>query len=136
MARWQAARLHHGRASHAHFPPSLLTTSPRMAFRGRPRAKFRRLGSSQRPSALQTDALTMLARPEYVPHPGRLPKGEERGGRASGGSRTHTRRLTRAVLGQSSCAGLVLPQYPREESNPTFDVRSVACCPPHPEDTI
>ena len=43
--------------------------------------------------------------------------------RASGGSRTHTLRITGAVLGQLSFAG----KYPREESNPILDVRSVEC---------
>ena len=36
------------------------------------------------------------------------------------------------MLGRSSCAGLA--EYPREESNPILDVRSVACRPSHPED--
>ena len=69
--------------------------------------------------------------------------------RASGGTRTHFVRVTRAVPGRSSIAGVeggrwesnphnpgsqpgpatawVRPQYPREESNLIRDLRTVAC---------
>jgi hypothetical protein len=163
MARWQAGQVTswtptNGRASRrsaspdSNRPSGVETTRGSLAkFVGcdhwaRQRiAQFRRLVSSQPLHVFSVTLLPSELRRSIAPTSNSLTleRPNTLTPRASGGSRTHTCRITGAVLGRLSFAGawtllrsVAKLEHPRRESNPILDVRSVACRPSHSEDVF